>query len=265
MGAFIRIDQTVTIRNAVLGSLTACALSLSPVTSNASSFDINLTFLGGLTASQEQTFSRAETFWESRIAGYQEGISLTGLTISVAGIPIDGAGGFSGLATPMGTVEQGGFTLASFSTMQFDSADLSTFETAGILFDVVVREMAHAIGFGTMWALNDLYINGSGLYTGAKALAAYQEEFDADATFVPVELEGGFGTADILWDEDWAGGPNEVMTANIDTPTFISRTTLLSLEDLGYLLAVPVPGTLILALSGMCFIILVARRKKFRN
>lgn len=248
----------------ILGSLTACVLATLPVTANAASFDIRLNFLGGLSTAQERIFSQAEAFWESRIAGYQDGVTLSGLTITAAGVPVDGAGGFAGLASPLGTVTQNGFTLPTFSTMQFDSADLSVLESNGTLFDIVVREMAHAIGFGTMWSFNDLSINGSGIYTGAKALAAYRSEFDPDATFIPIELDGGFGTANVLWDEDWAGGPNELMTASLDFPSFISRTTLASFEDFGYLLAVPIPTTFVLGLTVLCIFVLIARRKKFR-
>lgn len=248
----------------LLASLTACVLATLPVTANAASFDIRLNFLGGLSAAQENVFSRAEAFWESRIVGYQNGINLSGLTITAAGVPVDGAGGFVGLASPLGTAVQGGFTLPTFSTMQFDNADLSALESNGTLFHFVVREMAHAIGFGTMWSFNSLSINGSGLYTGARALAAYQAEFDPDATFIPVELGGGFGIANILWDEAWAGGPNELMTDVLDTPTFISDTTIASFADIGYLIAIPIPTTMVLALTVICIFVLIARRKKFR-
>ena len=263
-GAFIGTDLIVNTRKSFLGGLVALAFAFLSPPAAATSFNINLSFLGGLTASQERVFERAEAFWEGRIAGYQDGISITGLTISAAGIPVDGEGGFAGLATPMGSVVQNGFTLATFSTMQFDTSDLAALEGNGTLFDVVVREMAHAIGFGTMWSFNGLYVNGSGLYSGANALAAYREEFDPDAEFIPVELNGGLGSADILWAENWAGGPDELMTASVDTPTFISNTTLASLEDIGFLLTVPIPSSILLGLTVLCVFVVIARRKKFR-
>jgi hypothetical protein len=37
-------------------------------------------------------------------------------------------------------------------------------------------------------------VDGTGQYTSANTLAAYQAECDATATFVPVELDGGPGT-----------------------------------------------------------------------
>jgi len=265
LGAFIRIDLIVNMHKSVLGIIAVGAMASLSTPASATSFDIRLNFLGGLSVAQERVFERAESFWESRIAGYQDGITLSGLTMTIAGVPVDGAGGFAGFASPMGSVVQNGFTLATFSTMQFDSADLSVLENSGALFDVVVREMAHAIGFGTMWSANNLHINGSGLYTGAKALAAYRAEFDPDASFIPVELQGGFGVANILWDEDWAGGPEELLTKLIDTPTFISLTTLASLEDIGYLLSVPIPASMVLGLTVLCIFVLIARRKKFRS
>jgi hypothetical protein len=79
-----------------------------------------------------------------------------------------------------------------------------------------------------------LYTNGTGQYTGVNALNAYKQEFDPNAGFVPVELDGGVGTADGHWDETWAGGTSDLMTGYIEGATTFSLTTLYSFVDLGY-------------------------------
>ncbi|MEQ9488146.1 MAG: peptidase [Alphaproteobacteria bacterium] len=243
--------------------IAALAMLSLPAATNAAGFDIRLSFSNALSASQQSAFSRAESFWESRVSGYQGDIDIAELSISVSSAEIDGAGGSFTQSGPQRGVFESGFVLPTSGFLTFDSADLETLST-GVLFDTIVREMAHVMGFGTMWTFNNVYVNGSGLYTGAKALAAYRAEFDPDAAFVPVELDGGAGIADILWDEAWAGGPDELMTTAIDTPTFVSLTTLASLEDIGYLLSVPIPATVFLALTFLCFLIVIARRRKFR-
>ena len=202
-------------------------------------FDINVIFGGGLSPSQQAVFTQAENTWESLVPGYQAGISITSLDITASGIAIDGPGGILGQAGPTWGTDQGGFILSTDGIMQFDTADLSVLETSGDLVDVILHEMAHVVGLGTLWELNGVYVNGTGQYTGAAALAAYQAEFDLAATFVPVELDGSAGTANGHWDETWAGGPNELMTGWLNAPTFISNTTVRSFVDIGY---VPEPG-----------------------
>lgn len=215
-------------------------------------FSIDVTFGSGLTTTQQAVFSQAESVWESRIIGYQPGITLSSLEIGASGIFIDGPGGILGSAGPLTAVNQGGYWLANTGMMQFDSADLLMMETAGYLLEVILHEMAHVIGIGTLWSWNNVYVDGTGEYTGANGLAAYQAEFDSSAAFVPVELDGGPGTANAHWDEAWAGGQYALMTGWLNSPTsntFISDTTSQSFVDLGYV--VPEPSTALLLGFGL--------------
>jgi len=87
--------------------------------------------------------------------------------------------------------------------------------------------------------------------------------------FVPVELGGGSGTANGHWNESDGGGSNvgiasaqgdmrfEVMTGWLDSPYYISGTTVASFVDIGYLSAeadVPEPATLVFISGGLAAI-----------
>jgi hypothetical protein len=223
-------------------------------------FDINVIFGGGLTPSQQAVFTQAENTWESLLPQYQAGISIASLDITATGVAIDGAGGILGQAGPTLGVEQGGFFLSTDGIMEFDTADLSVLEANGYLDDVIAHEMAHVMGFGTLWDWNGVYVEDTGQYTGAAALAAYRAEFDPAATFVPVELDGGPGTANGHWDEAWAGGPNALMTGYLGTSTFISNTTVRSFVDIGY---VPEPTTGLLLGFGLAGLAIHRRRQPY--
>ncbi len=221
---------------------------------------ITLNVTGGLTASQQTVLTNAKSFWETTLTGYKPGISLTGPTITASGAAIDGAGGILGSAGPTGAVFQGGYFLSSAGQMQFDTADLTILETSGQLQSVFLHEMAHVLGFGTLWTLNGAYVDGSGQFTGASALAHYKTEFNQpSATFVPVELGGGANTENSHWNEVDGGTANtgivdgqnrdfklELMTGWLNSPTFVSNTTKASFEDIGFtsnLSVVPEPSS----------------------
>jgi hypothetical protein len=198
-------------------------------------FSIDIEFNGGLSASQQNTFIDAEDFWEKTLTSYTESVAFPpGMTIQAEGKDIDGVGGVLGSAGPRSAYRYNQKFYTATGIMSFDSADLSNMERNGTLYSVIVHEMAHVIGFGTLWQSNGLYDAGTGEYTGAYANAAYRQEFDADALFVPVELDGGPGTEDGHWDETWAGPSSDIMTGYIEGAITISNTTLAAFRDLGY-------------------------------
>jgi hypothetical protein len=140
-------------------------------------------------------------------------------------VSIDGAGGVLGQAG-WDQVRAGSY-LPSRGIMEFDSADAAAYQAAGLFDDIVLHEMLHTIGFGTIWSYLGL-TNGSS-YTGAAANAAYP-----GGELVPLETDGGPGTAYSHWDEGSALGSNELMTGYIDGDNYLSYTTIASLADLGY-------------------------------
>ena len=64
---------------------------------------------------------------------------------------IDGPGGVLGSAGPCFIRDPGGLTV--LGQMTFDSADVASLNAAGSLNSVILHEMGHVLGFGTLWSL----------------------------------------------------------------------------------------------------------------
>ncbi len=245
-------------------------------------FTINPT---GFTVSQQQklgvALASAEVLWENAVTGYQPGISLTGISINVQ------AGSAFAAASPSASTSQGGFLLSTAGNLFVNPAVVDTFfswdgsgptppntefQGANFLDDIVAHEMGHVLGIGTQWTANGVYVVTTGQYTGPFGVAAYQGEFDAAATFVPVELAGSSGTQNTHWNQlmrsssqegnpsdPWSLDPRtgildpmgrdsalELMTGALDPDfgePFLSNTTVQSLRDIGFTV-VPEPGTM---------------------
>lgn len=255
----------------------AAVLGTGSLGANAA-FSIALTF-SGLTPTQQSYFGAAASFWENVITGYKPLVTLTGLSISASGVPIDGSGGVLGSAGPDSITQQQLTRYTTTGSMEFDTADINTLIGNGSFANVIKHEMAHVIGFGTLWSLNNLYVNTSGRYTGVNGLLTYRSEFNQPlALFVPVELGGGGGTADGHWNEVDGGGGNtgitdtqgrdmrlELMTGWLNEPAFVSRMTAAQFQDLGYVVnlsAVPEPAALALLLAGIPMVAGVALRRR---
>jgi len=260
------------------GLLFTTLLVSSSIASASGTFNITLNGLEAFSTAQQAAFSSAEIFWENIITGYQPGVQtngnfgMSGITINTTSINSDGVGGVLGSAGPQTVRASGGYTLATTGIMDFDAADLGNMDANGSLLNIIKHEMAHVIGFGTLWQANSLYIADTGEYTGSAGLTTYQTEFDSAATFIPVELDGGAGTANGHWNEE--GGLNltgitdtngndmrdELMTGIFynNGETFLSDTTIASFQDLGYTvsfpLAVPVPASVWLFASALGFL-----------
>ncbi len=213
--------------------------------SNAGLLTIEINDNGGLSESQYSLFNEASTLWSTFLTGVQSAADHL-LTINASGLDIDGQGGVLGRAGPSRARVDSelGYAYATQGVMEFDRADLDKLESDGKLFDVILHEISHAMGYGSLWntdsfggvfaGTQSVYADGTGRYTGRYALDVYKKEFDPDATYIPVELDGGEGTADSHWDEAWAGGSNEVLTGYLGSNTYLSDTSIASFADIGY-------------------------------
>jgi len=233
------------------------------ITEASAQFSINFAFSDPLTTSQQTAVDNAEATWESIITGYKTGIGLTGIDITIdATAPSTG---------PTKVSVQRGYAIPDEGRILFDpvaSAGLDP-QALEVLF---TQEIAFVLGFGSLWTANDLYGNDQGEYVGASGLAAYQAEFDPSATFVPVELYAGENS--VHWDEiDLGAGltgltdghgndlGNDLMTAwNGPGTTYLSATSIRSLEDIGYVVSIPEPS--VAFLLGLVALPTLLRRRR---
>lgn len=203
----------------------------APVTPVVSQFHIEVDYSGD--PAYQTYFNQAAAIWQNVIVGDLpdiNGIDDIRLTASV--VSIDGAGGTLAQAGP--TQLRGSTYLPFMGNMQFDSADVANMAQSGTLLRVILHEMGHALGLGSLWSLKGLNAT-PGQYTGAQGVAAYRTlSGNAAATFVPLETQGGSGTANVHWAESVFD--RELMTgyaeSNSNMP--LSRLTIAGLADLGY-------------------------------
>jgi len=180
--------------------------------------------------------------------------TLTGTTAGViiyaAVAPIDGPGKILAQAGPCDYV-RGSSKLPFLGVMEFDEADIQNYITTGRFEAVVLHEMNHVLGLGTVWDLKNLLVNPAfdvnGVatgstnprFTGATAIAnclalGGQATHCAQVTGVAVEATGGAGTADGHWRESLF--LSELMTGYVaSSPTMPwSTMSIGSFQDLGY-------------------------------
>lgn len=200
---------------------------------------IELNYLTDVDGPSLTAFNMARDTWNSIITEELSEVVINGelttkIVIDVNVIPIDGSGNILGQAGP--TAVRSGSLLTAQGQMEFDSADLANLNAAGLLDEVILHEMGHVIGIGTLWDLHNL-ISGSGTndprYTGALASAEYNTLTSSTETSVPIENTGGAGSIEAHWRESLFD--EEVMTSILDAGLNpLSRITIAALDDLGY-------------------------------
>ncbi|MDH5315008.1 MAG: hypothetical protein OEW44_00895 [Gemmatimonadota bacterium] len=153
-------------------------------------------------------------------------------------VAIDGPGGVLGSAGPclIRTADK----LTVVGRMRFDTADLANLEVNGQLNAVILHEMGHVLGVGSLWQSQSLLAaagSSDPFFLGRTAQAAFlsaAEPAGFRGNIVPVENTGGAGTRDVHWRESTLG--NELMTGFLNAGTnLLSAITLASLRDQGYL------------------------------
>ena len=230
-------------------------------TGGASQFDIDVRFIGSVSNPLvRQAFLTAAARWKTVITG---DLHRT-ITNSVAGdcdawipainetindlvifarvAPIDSGGNANGnILGQAGPCEVNASTrLTSYGLMEFDEFDLDQLLAEGSLVDVIVHEMGHVLGIGTLWNFggrsllvgrggSDPYFQGN----GARAQFAALNAATYSGTPVPVENSGGGGTRDSHWRESILR--NELMTGFLNRGRNpLSRVSVASLADMGY-------------------------------
>jgi hypothetical protein len=161
------------------------------------------------------------------------------LIIFVAVQPIDGVGNILGQAGPC--MVRGGSRLPVLGDMILDVADLNALAASGNLQTVILHEMLHVIGIGTIWgpAPNLGLTSGTGgpnpTFLGVQAREQYLAlGGNAALPGVPLENTGGAGTRDGHWRESIFG--RELMTGFLNAGVLnpLSTITIGALADFGY-------------------------------
>ena len=207
----------------------------------------------------------AEEIWEERIIGYSTELpdailmQLTSVRITAFIQPIDGLDGvlgFGGPTTVLNLEPPSG--VLSFNNvfenpvffplaggMVFDTADIfpTTEEEEALLLSTAIHEMAHALGFGTLWEPQGIVgnqnplSNGLTQYTGGTyALPAYRRAInDPFAPFIPIsqpDLGHWAAVPGFVFPEE---NQEDIMLAIAGDAEFIlTETTFAAMADLGY-------------------------------
>ena len=209
-----------------------------------SDFNITIVFEGDdWTEALQQSFIDSAEYLSFLIRGdLSDRGGIDDVEISANLTPIDGSGGILGQAGPTGFRFTEGF-LPTTGIMEFDTADAEDFDAQGLFDDIVLHEMMHVLGIGTLFDLQGdttgSIAGGDLKYTGFNTRVAYNTtERDIarnDPTRfqgVPLETDGGPGTAGGHWDDELF--EDELMTGFISATNYVSSMTVANLEDLGY-------------------------------
>ena len=196
--------------NTVAATAAGAGISGNPVQFSAlgvtSSYHIDLRYLSLVAPSQQAAFDSAAARWERLIIGDVPDIPNVTLTSGQCGVnspaitnetiddivifvtidQIDGPGGILGEAGPCFVRVSG---LPLIGLMYFDVADIAAFDTTGALAPVVMHEMGHVLGFGTMWGPPP----GVSLLVSPRASGATDPHFIGTQALVQFEAHGGAG------------------------------------------------------------------------
>jgi hypothetical protein len=224
--------------------------STPPVVS-AGTYHVTVRYAASATARQQQVVAAGLARWQSIIVADVPDIPMDvaagtcfpaqprlnevvdDLVLYVEFVAIDGPGATLGESGPCFVRSESGLPIVGY--VKLDVADLERMDQAGTLDDVVLHEIGHVLGIGTLWERSGLVKDAGGTdprYTGASGVAAYGG-LGGSAGDVAVENTGGSGTRDGHWRESEFG--NELMTGYINGfPNPLSALTIASLQDLGY-------------------------------
>lgn len=215
-------------------------------------YNITLKYLLPPTPRQVEVFEAAAARWEriiikdvpdvsgpipSAFQGFPDIDTIDDLVIEVALAPIDGPGGILGQAGPQFVRTEDFLSLTG--VMFFDVEDLDFLEEIDLFEEVIVHEMGHVLGVGTLWNTAPFGFDrtlragpdSNPYFTGQKGNVFWNAEGGTGE--LPIENMGGPGTALGHWRE--ATLNNELMTGFLNLgENPLSRITAGSMRDLGY-------------------------------
>ncbi len=245
--------------NTLTATVAGSGITGNPVTFTATgaqaAYDIEVRFLTPTSPSRLAAFTNAAALWATLIYGDVPNIQVNlppgacasntpGLHETIDDIvifavvdSIDGPGNILGQAGPCFIRNAGKLPL--LGVMMFDSADVAQLELDGQFELVILHEMGHVLGYGTIWPDLGLLVGEGGAdphFVGAQAIAAFNrvggQSYVAGAK-VPVENCCGPGTQDAHWREFVF--VNELMTGFLDAGANpLSVISTASMGDLGY-------------------------------
>lgn len=244
--------------NRIVATTLGCLLAAGPLM--AAPLDITFNFVGAQTAytsangsvidtvdatpEQKAAFEFAATVWEGVITGYDDAVTwpLSTMQIDIEMTSLDGPSSTLAIGGPTDHYINGAFDVSNKGMVRLDADDwlggpLGR-NTLGMFNGTILHELAHVLGFGTLWSRNGA-VDKVGRYVGANALAAYRAEFAPDAEFIPLSPDKAH------WDECWDPAAStecrlskfndpELMTPYVLDAMTISATTIASIRDLGF-------------------------------
>lgn len=195
----------------------------------SSDFDFDLQFADSVPAEVRQEVVGASQFWRQIIksdipdVSLFDGTLIDDLRLLTEVVPLDGPGG--ALAGAAITGVRNDSQLPFTATIQIDSADVARLRSDGSLRDVLKHELAHALGFGSLWqSLGLLTVDG---YRGRHGVDEFNQLFGSNVGAIPLSVDNGH------WSEGLLG--NELMTPIIDGANLpVSSLTIAQFADLGY-------------------------------
>jgi hypothetical protein len=243
----------------------------------APGYNVAVQYLTCVTAAQEAAFATAASRWGAMITGDVADLFIPNLGGGQCGTnapamvnrtiddllifatlePIDGPGAVLGSATWCFIRTAG--NLPVIGRMRFDIADLDNIQQSGQLTNVIVHEMGHVLGVGTLWEefgflQNPSIVGGPALDTfhnGPNAIQGFNAiggNTYTQGNKVPVENQFAAGTINSHWREGVLA--NELMTGFINNGTNpLSELTVRSLADFGYVVNPAAADPFFLALS----------------
>ena len=171
--------------------------------------------------------------------------NIDDVVVVIAVRTFDGPGGILAGARPCGVRD--GSMLPFMGSIHFDKDDLERLLDRGDTDDVeelILHEMGHVLGIGSIWAqlglLREPSLGGppgaDTHFAGPLAVAAFDEAGgeNYDGAKVPVENQAGPGSGDVHWRQSVL--VTELMTpfATIGVVDPLSAITIQSLADMGY-------------------------------